>query len=182
MIELVLGGARSGKSHHAEQSALASTQGACFYVATAQALDADMATRIARHQADRDARWQLVEAPLQLAAALERICAPGHAVVVDCLTLWMTNLLLAPQAETLNTERAALLDLLPHLPGRIFLVSNETSMGIVPLDALSRRFVDETGRLHQQLASVCEHVTLLVAGIPLTIKHPTQEFKSRTLT
>lgn len=170
MIELVLGGARSGKSRHAEQSALSSNASAFFYLATAQALDADMATRIAHHKAGRDARWQVVEAPLRLAATLERVCAPDHAVVVDCLTLWMTNLLLAPQPDVFTRERDTLLELLPHLPGRIFLVSNETSMGIVPLDALSRRFVDETGRLHQQLATLCEHVTLLVAGLPLAIK------------
>jgi len=112
----------------------------------------------------------LVEAPLQLAAALEQICAPERAVVVDCLTLWMTNLLLAPQATTFTTERAALVELLPRLPGSLYLVSNETSMGIVPLDALSRRFVDETGRLHQELGRICDRVTLLVAGIPLAIK------------
>jgi len=170
MIELVLGGARSGKSRHAEQSALAATFGDCFYVATAQALDADMATRIAHHQQNRDRRWQLVEAPLQLATTLQRICAPGRAVVVDCLTLWITNLLLAPQAATFTTERAALVELLPTLPGSLFLVSNETSMGIVPLDPLSRRFVDETGRLHQELGRICTCVTLLVAGIPLAIK------------
>jgi adenosylcobinamide kinase/adenosylcobinamide-phosphate guanylyltransferase len=172
MIELVLGGARSGKSRHAEQSALASGASTFIYVATAQALDADMAARIAHHQEGRDQRWQLREAPLQLAAALEQACAPDHAVVVDCLTLWMTNLLLAPDSGIFAAERAALLDLLPRLPGRIYLVSNETSMGIVPLDALSRRFVDETGRLHQQLGAISERVTLLVAGIPLTIKSP----------
>jgi adenosylcobinamide kinase/adenosylcobinamide-phosphate guanylyltransferase len=172
MIELVLGGARSGKSRHAEQSALAGGANSFFYVATAQALDADMAARIAHHQAGRDSRWQLVEAPLQLAAALERISAAGHAVVVDCLTLWMTNLLLAPDTETFATEKNSLLELLPRLPGQIFLVSNETSMGIVPLDALSRRFVDETGRLHQQLAAMSDRVTLLVAGLPLEIKVP----------
>lgn len=172
MIELVLGGARSGKSRHAEQSALANGADAFFYVATAQALDADMAARITHHQAGRDSRWQLVEAPLQLAAALERISAPGHAVVVDCLTLWVTNLLLAPAADTFATQKNALLELLPRLPGQIFLVSNETSMGIVPLDALSRRFVDESGRLHQQVAAVSDRVTLLVAGLPLAIKAP----------
>jgi adenosylcobinamide kinase/adenosylcobinamide-phosphate guanylyltransferase len=170
MIELVLGGARSGKSRYAEQSALAAAAAGSVFIATAQPLDDDMAARIARHQADRDERWQTVEAPIRLAAALERLCAPGRSVVVDCLTLWMTNLLLAPDDTTLSGEQQALLALLPRLPGNVFLVSNETGMGIVPLDALSRRFVDETGRLHQQLAALCDRVTLLVAGLPLRIK------------
>jgi adenosylcobinamide kinase / adenosylcobinamide-phosphate guanylyltransferase len=169
MIELALGGARSGKSAYAERSALAKDATTYFYLATASALDTEMAARIAHHQSSRDPRWQLVEAPLQLADALASHCSDNSAVVVDCLTLWMTNLLLADGA-TFNRERAALLEVLPHLPGHIWLVSNETGMGIVPLDALTRRFVDETGRLHQQLAGLCHRVTLLVAGIPVTVK------------
>lgn len=170
MIELILGGARSGKSRHAEHSALAQPADDFIYIATAQALDAEMSARIGHHRQTRDARWRTVEAPIHLAQALTDHSAARSAIVVDCLTLWMTNLLLAGDA-TLERERDALLGVIPALPGRVYLVSNETGMGIVPLDALTRRFVDETGRLHQQLGALCDRVTLLVAGIPVPVKH-----------
>ncbi len=168
MRELILGGARSGKSALAERRALDSGLPVSF-IATAQALDAEMAERIVRHQADRPAGWRTVEEPLALAAALKAECAPGRCVVVDCLTLWLTNLLLNSEAR-LATETAALLQALPDLPGEIILVSNETGLGVIPMDALTRRFVDAAGRLHQQLAGLCDRVTLTVAGLPLTLK------------
>lgn len=170
--ELVLGGARSGKSRYAQAQAAASGL-AVTYVATAQALDAEMAARIERHRAERPAGWDLVEAPLELAAALEAHAAPGRCLLVDCLTLWLTNLLLADAAGArLADETAALLDALPRLPGRLVLVGNEVGQGIVPDNPLARRFRDEAGWLHQALAARCARVTLVVAGLPLSLKEP----------
>ena len=168
MHELILGGARSGKSGLAQQRAQATGRPVTL-IATAQALDAEMAERIARHQADRPSGWRTVEEPLALAAALQAECAPGRCVIVDCLTLWLTNLLLDSEAR-LAAETALLLQTLPGLPGEIILVSNETGLGVIPMDALTRRFVDVAGRLHQDLAGLCDRVTLTVAGLPMMLK------------
>ncbi len=168
MKELILGGARSGKSRYAEQRAAASGD-PVSYIATAAALDAEMAQRIAHHRARRPSCWELFEEPLALAAVLERAALPGRCIVVDCLTLWLSNLLAAGE-ERLRQECTALLELLPTLPGAVLLVSNEVGWGIVPDNAPARRFRDEAGRLHQQLATVCDRVTLVVAGLPLALK------------
>ena len=169
MRTLILGGARSGKSRLAERMAQ-ENQLAVTHIATAQAQDAEMAQRIAAHRARRPAHWASIEEPLALAAVLQTHAAPGHCLLVDCLTLWLTNLLLHPDPAVLARERAALLDALPELPGKIILVSNETGMGVVPLGNLTRRYCDEAGWLHQELAERCEQVLLTVAGIPLTLK------------
>lgn len=169
MKKLILGGVRSGKSKLAEQHALA-TGLPVSYIATATADDEEMRARIAHHQAQRPARWQLVEEPLALAAALQRHAEENHCLLVDCLTLWLTNLLCLEDEQRLQTEVAALLKTLPSLPGHIILVSNETGMGVVPLGELTRRYCDEAGRLHQALAATCNHVILTVAGLPLTLK------------
>lgn len=169
MRTLILGGARSGKSRLAEKKAQESGLGVT-YIATAQAQDAEMAARITLHRARRPAHWANVEEPLALAAAIAAHAAPDRCVLVDCLTLWLTNLLLHPEPTALSRERAALLDVLALAPGRIILVSNETGMGIVPMGELSRRFSDESGALHQELAAVCDNVLLTVAGLPLTLK------------
>ncbi|MDD3530913.1 MAG: bifunctional adenosylcobinamide kinase/adenosylcobinamide-phosphate guanylyltransferase [Gallionellaceae bacterium] len=169
MIELILGGARSGKSRLAEERAAACGL-AVTYVATATADDAEMAARIRHHQARRPAAWGLVEAPLDLAGALARHAGPGRCLVVDCLTLWLSNWLCGADATAFAAQRQALLDALPGLAGRIILVSNETGMGVVPMGELSRRFCDEAGRLHQDLAALSDRVTLVVAGLPLTLK------------
>lgn len=169
MRELILGGVRSGKSALAEQRALQSGL-AVTYIATATAGDAEMVARIAHHRQRRPASWHIVEEPLRLAAALCSSAAAGHCLIVDCLTLWLTNLLLTDDAALLEQERSALLEALPSLPGTIVLVSNEVGLGIVPLGELSRRFADEAGRLHQQLATRCERVTFVAAGLPLTLK------------
>ncbi len=169
MRTLILGGARSGKSRLAERMAQES-QLAVTYIATAQPQDAEMAQRIAAHRAHRPAHWASIEEPLALAAALQRHAAENHCVLVDCLTLWLTNLLLHPDTAMFERERAALLDILPELPGQIILVSNETGLGIVPLGEITRRYCDEAGWLHQELATRCERVLLTVAGIPLTLK------------
>lgn len=174
MLELYLGGARSGKSALAEQRAESSgLQPVC--IATATAGDAEMTARIARHRDQRGPRWRTVEEPLQLAAVLQREAAPDRCLVVDCLTLWLTNLLLCDAPDAWREQRAALLRVLPGLPGIIVMVSNETGLGVVPADPLSRRFVDESGRLHQQLAAVCERVVWIAAGLPQLLKGPALE-------
>jgi adenosylcobinamide kinase/adenosylcobinamide-phosphate guanylyltransferase len=173
MRSLILGGARSGKSALAERMAEAS--GAeIVYVATAQARDAEMAARIAHHRARRPSHWLSVEEPLALADVLRAQARPERCVLVDCLTLWLSNLLGHDDAALFARERAALLDALPALPGTVLLVSNEVGSGVVPMGELSRRFVDEAGRLHQALAAVCERVLFVAAGLPLALKgeHP----------
>ena len=169
MKELILGGIRSGKSRLAEQRALASGLPVTV-VATATADDAEMQARIRLHQERRPPAWTLVEEPLALAAALRAHAAPGRCLLVDCLTLWLTNLLCAQDEARLRSELDALLATLPGLPGQIILVGNETGMGIIPLGELSRRFCDEAGRLHQELAQRCERVIFTVAGLPHILK------------
>jgi adenosylcobinamide kinase / adenosylcobinamide-phosphate guanylyltransferase len=176
MRELITGGARSGKSAHAEARA-ADSGLEVVMVVTAHAGDAEMADRIARHRAARPAHWQVVEAPVRLADALLEHAAEGRFIVVDCLTLWLSNLLMelddtagADLPATFLRERTALLDVLPGLPGRIALVSNEIGWGVVPMGRLSRVFVDEAGRLNQAVAHTCERVTLVAAGLPLSLK------------
>ncbi len=169
MRELILGGVRSGKSRLAEQHANESGLDV-VYVATAQVRDAEMQQRIAHHQARRPAHWQVVEAGHDLAQVLQQQAAAGRCVLVDCVTLWLTQLLCDLNEAELRREVEVLLAVLPTLPGKIILVSNETNMGIVPLGELSRRYCDEAGRLHQQLGAICERVILTVAGMPLTVK------------
>lgn len=177
MIELILGGARSGKSAHAE--ALARGDGrAVTYVATAQAGDAEMAARITHHRRRRPAHWRLVEAPTALAAALRAEADATRILLVDCLTLWLSNALLAGWSEATqvadlsvwDAERAAVLSVLAELPGRILLVSNEVGWGIVPMGALTRCFSDEQGRLNQAVAAIADRVTLVAAGLPIVLK------------
>ena len=177
--ELILGGARSGKSRLAEQQAAAAGL-AVHVIVTAEALDDEMRVRIARHQADRPAAWRTVEAPRALADTLVASAAPGHCVVVDCLTLWLANLLdgaenlpVAAGADLLPAfarEREAFLDLIPRLPGRVILVANEVGLGLVPETPLGRLFRDEAGRLNQAVAALCGRVTFVAAGLPLVLK------------
>jgi len=169
MLELILGGARSGKSRFAER--LAAESGlAVTYIATSQALAGEMTERIAHHRERRPAHWTLVEEPLQLARVLCEQAAPQRCLLVDCLTLWLTNLLMLDDAARLAEARDALLECLPELPGRIILVSNETGLGVVPLGELTRRYVDEAGWLHQAVADRAHRVTFMVAGLPMTLK------------
>jgi adenosylcobinamide kinase/adenosylcobinamide-phosphate guanylyltransferase len=181
MRELIFGGARSGKSVLAEKRAQESGL-RVIYVATAQARDGEMQQRIAHHRARRPVEWGLVEAPLGLAATLRQHAAADVCLLVDCLTLWLTNVLFAGEAanqaeagQALSCplfigEITALLETLPQLPGKIILVSNEVGCGIVPMAAVSRLFADEQGRLNQRVAAVCEKVTLVAAGLPLALK------------
>jgi adenosylcobinamide kinase/adenosylcobinamide-phosphate guanylyltransferase len=171
MRELILGGARSGKSALAEQRAEASGL-KVTYIATAQALDGEMAGRIAHHQRRRPQHWQLVEEPLHLAEVLRRHATPEHCLLVDCLTLWLSNLLAAEPVdeECFFRQREDFLDQLTRLPGQIILVSNEVGLGVVPIGRLSRRFCDESGRLHQAVAERCDRVTFVTAGLPMSLK------------
>lgn len=169
MLQLILGGARSGKSRLAEQTAIA-TQLAVTYVATAQALDPEMQSRIAHHQNQRPAHWSLVEEPLFLAKTLQKIDRPNQIILVDCLTLWLTNLLLLDDQNVQEFECEQLIDVLPKLQSEIILVSNETGLGVVPLGEISRRFVDEAGRLHQALGQIADKVMFCVAGFPMILK------------
>ncbi len=164
-LTLVLGGARSGKSRHAEGLVIAAAP-PWVYVATAQAGDAEMAARIAHHRARRGAGWDTVEAPHDLAAAIA--AAPAGRLLVDCLTLWLTNRMLA-EADT-EAETGGLEAALSGRKGPVVMVSNEVGSGIVPDNALARRFVDLQGRLNQRIAARADRVVLVVAGLPLIVK------------
>lgn len=169
MIQLILGGARSGKSRLAEQKAKDSGL-SVTYVATAQAYDDEMRERILHHQADRPTDWGLVEEPLYLADRLVQIDQANQLILVDCMTLWMSNLLLNEQKDFQSLQCQKLLEMLPTLKSEIILVSNETGLGVVPMGQLSRKFVDESGRLHQQLGQIADHVVFCVAGFPIVLK------------
>lgn len=169
MHELILGGVRSGKSRLAEQRALASGL-QVVYIATATAGDEEMRRRITQHQQRRPADWLLAEEPTALAQTLRAWASPERCVIVECLTLWLTNILMQDDEALWQEQRAALLAALPQLPGRIIFVSNETGLGIIPLGELSRRFCDEAGALHQQLAALCSRVIFTAAGLPLFLK------------
>ncbi|ROM53458.1 bifunctional adenosylcobinamide kinase/adenosylcobinamide-phosphate guanylyltransferase [Pseudomonas poae] len=169
MHQLIIGGARSGKSRLAEKLATDSLL-PVIYIATSQPLDGEMSERVAQHRQRRPDHWGLIEEPVELARVLRENAAPGRCLLVDCLTLWLTNLLMLEDAERLAHEREQLLQTLASLPGEIIFVSNETGLGVVPLGELTRRYVDEAGWLHQALAERCQRVVLTVAGLPLTLK------------
>ncbi|MFD0986317.1 bifunctional adenosylcobinamide kinase/adenosylcobinamide-phosphate guanylyltransferase [Methyloligella solikamskensis] len=164
-LSLVLGGARSGKSRYAE-SLFTEAPGPWIYLATAEARDDEMAERVREHRARRGSEWRMIEAPLDLATAMSE--AGETPVLIDCLTLWLTNVMLA---ETdLDVEIARLLQALEETPGPVVAVSNEVGLGIVPDTPLGRRFRDAQGRLNQQVAAIADRVVLMTAGIPLTVK------------
>jgi adenosylcobinamide kinase/adenosylcobinamide-phosphate guanylyltransferase len=166
-LTLVLGGARSGKSRHAE-TLIEAAAPAALYLATAQALDGEMAERVRRHRARRGARWTTREEPVDLAAALSEVTRPERPVLVDCLTLWLSNLLLA--GRDVDEGIAVLLAVLPLLGGPAVFVANEVGLGIVPDNALARAFRDHAGRLNQAVAAQAQRVVFLAAGLPLTLK------------
>jgi adenosylcobinamide kinase/adenosylcobinamide-phosphate guanylyltransferase len=175
---LVLGGARSGKSAHAERLAIASGRGV-VYIATARAGDSEMAQRIARHRSSRPAHWTTVEETTALGAAITQWSTLDNVVLVDCLTLWLSNLLFSdifPDTGPVtlpplfHAERSALLDALASASGDVILVSNEVGMGIVPMGAVTRAFVDEQGRLNQAVATACDRAVFVAAGLPLVLK------------
>ena len=163
----VLGGARSGKSRYAQARAEA-MPGELVFIATAQAFDAEMTDRIARHRADRDSRWRTVEAPIALPEAIVEHSAPGRVLLVDCLTLWTSNLLLGE--HDIDAASAALERAVVTAPGPVILVANEVGLGIVPDNALARRFRDHAGLLNQRIAAAADAVILVTAGLPLSLK------------
>lgn len=167
-LVLVLGGARSGKSRHAE-AIIEAAPAPWAYVATAQAFDAEMEERIALHRERRPAGWRTLDAPLTLAAAL-RDLPPHQPALVDCLTLWLTNHLLAER--DLEQETDELLAALAVRPGLTVCVANEVGLGIVPDNALARRFRDAAGLLNQRVAAMADEVVMVVAGLPLVVKAP----------
>ncbi|MGR6870799.1 bifunctional adenosylcobinamide kinase/adenosylcobinamide-phosphate guanylyltransferase [Pseudomonas sp. HK3] len=166
-VHLILGGARSGKSGYGESLAKQANRGVT-YVATAQALDGEMNERIAQHQRDRPDHWHTLEEPLALADVITTYSQPDNVVLVDCLTLWLMNVM--HHELDLSTEVDAVLSALKQAQGLVILVSNEITMGVVPMGELSRRYVDNLGRLHQQIAKQANEVTLMVAGIPMVVK------------
>ncbi|APW37700.1 adenosylcobinamide-phosphate guanylyltransferase [Rhodoferax koreense] len=179
--ELILGGQKSGKSRRAEETArqwLAAAPGhRAVLVATAQAWDAEMAERIARHRVDRAARapgLATLEEPLALAHAITRLSRPDTLVVVDCLSLWLTNLLMPADPGAAigdaGRESAQLADAVRAAPGPLVLVSNEIGLGVIPMGREVRAFVDALGQLNQAMARACDHVTLMAAGLPLALK------------
>ncbi|WP_029002396.1 bifunctional adenosylcobinamide kinase/adenosylcobinamide-phosphate guanylyltransferase [Azorhizobium doebereinerae] len=165
-VTLVLGGARSGKSRHAE-SLVEALPAPWAYLATAQAFDTEMAERIALHRGRRGGGWRTLDAPLDLAGTLAGLPAEMPALV-DCLTLWLTNHLLAE--HDLDAEAARLVDAVSGRRAPVVLVANEVGLGIVPDNALARRFRDAAGRLNQDLAARADRVVFLVAGLPMMVK------------
>ena len=164
---LVLGGARSGKSAFAERL-VAETGLSRHYIATGRAFDDEMRDRIAKHREDRGNGWETHEEPLALAARIKDVARGDRAVLVDCLTLWVTNLML--EERDIATEFAGLIEAIAKAPGRLVFVSNEVGLGIVPENRMAREFRDHAGRLHQRLAALVPEVYFVAAGLPLKMK------------
>jgi len=164
---LILGGARSGKSRRALTLA-EQARAQRVFIATAEALDEEMAERIARHQAERVAGWDTIEAPLDLVEAIPQASSPDSVCVIDCLTLWLSNLMHHGRDVQLETER--LCTALRSCTGDVILVSNEVGLGLVPETPLGRDFRDAQGRLNQAVAAVCDQVEFIAAGLPLSLK------------
>ena len=167
-LTLVLGGARAGKSAYAERLIAPWAGDGAVYLATAEPGDDEMAARIAQHRARRDAAWTTLEEPLELTRALQRHARARRPILVDCLPLWRINLMLA--GRDVEAATRGLLDALPSLAGPVVFVANEVGLGIVPDNALARRFRDAAGRLNQDLAAACQRVVLVAAGLPLVLK------------
>lgn len=164
---LILGGARSGKSAFAE-GLVRKTGLSRHYIATGRAFDDEMRERIAKHRQDRGEGWETHEEPLALAARIADVARKDRAVLVDCLTLWLTNLML--EERDIAAEFAALAEAIEAAPGRLVLVSNEVGLGIVPENRMAREFRDHAGRLHQQVAAIVPEVYFVAAGLPLKMK------------
>ena len=164
---LILGGARSGKSRYAQTLAEA-FDGDLIFIATGEAFDDEMAERIAHHRADRGPRWDTVEAPLALDEAIRARAAPGKLLLIDCLTLWVSNLMHAERDIVAATDE--LIAAMGDARGPVILVAYEVGLGIVPDNALARRFRDEAGRVNQAVAAAANEVSFIAAGLPLRLK------------
>lgn len=169
MKHLVLGGVRSGKSAFAQEQVAASGKPVC-YIATSQVWDDEMEKRVQQHKDNRPQEWQLIEEPLALAAVLNGLNSPNQAVIVECFTLWLTNLLCLEDEARLQQEKAALLQAVEQFQGDLVLVSSEVGLGIMPMNALARRFGDEAGAMNQALAKLTDRVTFVAAGLPIPLK------------
>ncbi|MFT2097437.1 bifunctional adenosylcobinamide kinase/adenosylcobinamide-phosphate guanylyltransferase [Marinomonas sp. 2405UD66-6] len=169
MKHLVLGGVRSGKSAFAQEQVAASGKPVC-YVATSQVWDDDMEKRVQLHKENRPAEWRLIEEPLALADVLNSLNFPDQAVIVECFTLWLTNLLCLEDEDRLEQEKQALLKAVEAFQGDLVLVSSEVGLGIMPMNALARRFADEAGSMNQSLAKLTNRVTFVAAGLPMPLK------------
>ena len=168
MIELIAGGARSGKSRYALDIANKKT-GKKIFIATATADDVEMADRIAKHKADRGPEWQLIECPKELSQVVVQY-GQGDILLVDCLTLWLSNWLCSGQYSQWNTEKLEFIQAIRNSEADILLVTNEVGLGVVPANRLSREFVDESGWMHQEIASLADKVTLLIFGLQVSLK------------
>lgn len=166
---LILGGVKSGKSVLAESLATRSNLDV-HYIATATGDDDEMQRRIDTHQQRRPSHWKTIETPIHLAATIQQYCSANQCILVDCLTLWLSNLLMLNDDELLKIEIDALITCVKGIEGNLIMVSNETNMGITPLGELTRRYCDEVGVLHQRIAQQCDNVVLTVAGLPHTLK------------
>ena len=171
MKHLVLGGVRSGKSQFAERW-IAAQRDQVVYIATSQVWDEGMAERVAKHQSYRPTHWRTIEEPIQLAQTINTVVNehPEAGIIVECCSLWMTNLLCAENEAQFKVEREALFETLQSVESPIVLVSAEVGLGIMPMNALARRFGDEIGVLNQRLAACCDQVTLVTAGLPMALK------------
>ena len=180
MIELIIGGTRAGKSRVAELRARSAFLNQpqkyknLLYVATAKIYDDEIAERIKHHQQRRSDHWQLIEEPLKLASVLSENNNSDTIILIECLTMWLTNLLCEPEVEDSSflSEKKQFIEQLEQSQARIIIVSNETGLGIVPMGELTRSYVDEAGILHQLLAKISERVTLVVAGLEHDLKVP----------
>lgn len=166
-ITLILGGTRSGKSSFAQKLAEESRKN-LLYIATAEAFDQEMTDRIERHQHDRGPDWQTIEESRDIAATIATRSSPQVTILVDCLTIWLSNLMLTDTDIEAASEK--LIDALKAAPGPVILVSNEVGSGIVPENPLGRKFRDESGRMNQRVAAISDNVALIVAGLPLCLK------------
>lgn len=166
-LTLVLGGARSGKSRRAQLLCEALSDARVF-IATAEPFDNEMAERIAQHRLDRGSSWQTVEAPLDIVEAIRGASSSSAVCLVDCLTLWLSNLMHTDR--DVDTEISKLLGFLENATGAVVFVSNEVGMGLVPETPLGREFRDLQGRLNQRVASICDYVEFVAAGLPITLK------------
>lgn len=169
MKHLVLGGVRSGKSAFAQKQVALRGLPVC-YIATSQIWDDEMAARVSVHQESRPSDWQLIEEPIELARTLASLSLSGNAVIVECMTLWLTNLLCLDDEVRFEQETEAFLGAVEAFQGELVIVSSEVGLGIMPMNAMARRFADEAGLMNQKLAKLTDQVTLVAAGLPMPLK------------